>query len=60
MNRGTNDFLPSLLMLLGLLALRRSRGTTSGVLLGLSLLAKQFPVGLMLYMMGLQKQFKVI
>lgn len=60
MNRGTNDFLPSLLMLLGLLALRRSRDKTSGVLLGLSLLAKQFPGGLLLFMMGLQKKFKAI
>lgn len=60
MNRGTNDFLPSLLMLLGVLSLRRSKENTAGVYFGLSLLAKQFPVGLLLFMSGLQKNFKSV
>lgn len=60
MNRGTNDFLPALLMLLGLMALTEKRPNQSGVLLGFSLLAKQFPVGLLLMICLLQKQFRIV
>jgi len=60
MNRGTNDFLPSLLMLLGVMSLRNSKEGAAGIYWGLSLLVKPFPVGLILFLSFFQKKFKAI
>tara|TARA_Y100000590_G_scaffold470726_1_gene668640 strand:+ start:107710 stop:108855 length:1146 start_codon:yes stop_codon:yes gene_type:complete len=42
-NRGTNDFLPALLMLLSIFYLSRNKNKLSGIFLGLSLGFKQYP-----------------
>ena len=60
MNRGTNDFLPTLFMLLGFIALKDKHFNKSGVYLGLSLLAKQFPGGLFLMICMFQKRWRIL
>ncbi len=60
MNRGTNDFLPTICMLLGMIALKQNKSTASGFMFGLSLLAKQFPVGVVLMICLFQKHWRVV
>ncbi|MBF0363820.1 MAG: DUF2029 domain-containing protein [Oligoflexia bacterium] len=62
-NKGTNDSLPTLFLLLSLIYCSSSeRGKTklSAVMLGISLLIKQFPGALLVLILTIQKKYRIV
>ncbi len=59
-NKATNDFLPTLLILIFSFVLFHQKKKFAGTILALSILSKQLPGLLFLYLAALQKQFKVV
>lgn len=59
-NRGTNDFLPALLMLISIFFSDKKRSKVAGLFLGLCLGLKQYPGAILSFTLALKKKFLTV
>jgi hypothetical protein len=59
-NRGTNDFIPALLMLLSIFFLDQKKNSLAGIALGTSLGFKQYPGAILSFILFFNKKYKAL